>query len=130
MPEPAIHAASGRPTDSSLTSCAHLQRSGNRDDFPNSARRSLSGRRQSISLRENLTASNKSNEASSTPKRGLGSRPAGWSKKLGMFSGVFVPTCLNVLSILMFLRFGFILGKSLPSEAFSVYFPSLLLTYS
>lgn len=31
--------------------------------------------------------------------------------KLGMLSGVFVPTCLNVLSILMFLRFGFILGK-------------------
>jgi len=28
-----------------------------------------------------------------------------------MFSGVYVPTCLNVLSILMFLRFGFILGQ-------------------
>ncbi|WEW61307.1 hypothetical protein PRK78_006797 [Emydomyces testavorans] len=34
------------------------------------------------------------------------------SKKLGTFSGVFVPTTLNVLSILMFLRFGFILGQS------------------
>ncbi|KAJ5681756.1 uncharacterized protein N7477_001696 [Penicillium maclennaniae] len=32
------------------------------------------------------------------------------SKKLGTFSGVFVPTTLNVLSILMFIRFGFILG--------------------
>ncbi|KAI9789771.1 MAG: hypothetical protein M1816_005810 [Peltula sp. TS41687] len=32
--------------------------------------------------------------------------------KLGTFSGVFVPTSLNVLSILMFLRFGFILGQS------------------
>ncbi|KAK6334114.1 hypothetical protein TWF696_002617 [Orbilia brochopaga] len=32
--------------------------------------------------------------------------------KLGTFSGVFVPTTLNVLSILMFLRFGFILGQS------------------
>ncbi|KAI1942812.1 hypothetical protein LOZ66_001220 [Ophidiomyces ophidiicola] len=32
-------------------------------------------------------------------------------KKLGTFSGVFVPTTLNVLSILMFLRFGFILGQ-------------------
>ncbi|KAF3934122.1 hypothetical protein ABW19_dt0210240 [Dactylella cylindrospora] len=34
------------------------------------------------------------------------------SSKLGTFSGVFVPTTLNVLSILMFLRFGFILGQS------------------
>lgn len=32
--------------------------------------------------------------------------------KLGTFAGVFVPTTLNVLSILMFLRFGFILGQS------------------
>jgi potassium/chloride transporter 9 len=32
--------------------------------------------------------------------------------KLGTFSGVFVPTTLNVLSILMVLRFGFILGQS------------------
>jgi potassium/chloride transporter 9 len=34
------------------------------------------------------------------------------SGKLGTFAGVFVPTTLNVLSILMFLRFGFILGQS------------------
>lgn len=33
-------------------------------------------------------------------------------EKLGTVSGVFVPTTLNVLSILMFLRFGFILGQS------------------
>lgn len=32
-------------------------------------------------------------------------------KKLGTFSGVFVPTTLNVLSVLMFLRFSFILGQ-------------------
>lgn len=34
------------------------------------------------------------------------------AEKLGTFSGVFVPTTLNVLSVLMFLRFGFILGQS------------------
>lgn len=34
------------------------------------------------------------------------------SKKMGTFNGVFLPTTLNVLSILMFLRFGFILGQA------------------
>jgi len=46
------------------------------------------------------------------PKVGSMPRPVGGSEKLGTFSGVFVPTTLNVLSILMFLRFGFILGQS------------------
>lgn len=46
------------------------------------------------------------------PKVGLASRPVGGTEKLGTLSGVFVPTTLNVLSILMFLRFGFILGQS------------------
>jgi potassium/chloride transporter 9 len=31
---------------------------------------------------------------------------------LGTFQGVFVPTSLNIFSILVFLRFGFILGQS------------------
>jgi solute carrier family 12 (potassium/chloride transporters), member 9 len=39
-------------------------------------------------------------------------RAVNGSQKLGTFSGVFVPTSLNVLSILMFIRFGFILGQS------------------
>ncbi|KAK5051032.1 hypothetical protein LTR84_003591 [Exophiala bonariae] len=39
-------------------------------------------------------------------------RPVGGTEKLDTFSGVFVPTSLNVLSILMFIRFGFILGQS------------------
>ena len=34
------------------------------------------------------------------------------SGKLGTYSGVFVPTILNVLSVLMFLRFGFVLGQA------------------
>ncbi|POR39200.1 Vacuolar cation-chloride cotransporter 1 [Tolypocladium paradoxum] len=33
------------------------------------------------------------------------------SGKLGLMSGVYIPVCLNIMSILMFLRFGFILGQ-------------------
>lgn len=46
------------------------------------------------------------------PNGGLASRSSASTGKLGTFSGVFVPTTLNVISILMFLRFGFILGQS------------------
>lgn len=46
------------------------------------------------------------------PRPGAMPRPVGGKAKLGTFSGVFVPTSLNVLSILMFLRFGFILGQA------------------
>lgn len=44
--------------------------------------------------------------------KSVGGIPGAASAKLGTFAGVFVPTTLNVLSILMFLRFGFILGQS------------------
>lgn len=33
------------------------------------------------------------------------------SNKLGTTSGVFIPVYLNIMSILMFLRFGLILGQ-------------------
>ena len=46
------------------------------------------------------------------PRPGALPRPVGGQEKLGTFSGVFVPTTLNVLSILMFIRFGMILGQS------------------
>ena len=41
----------------------------------------------------------------------LGSRSSKTSSKLGTMNGVTLPTILNVLSILMFLRFGFIIGQ-------------------
>lgn len=50
-------------------------------------------------------------EKSTLPRVGS-LRPIGGTEKLNTFSGVFVPTSLNVLSILMFIRFGFILGQS------------------
>lgn len=31
--------------------------------------------------------------------------------KLGLVSGVYIPVCLNIFSILLFLRFGMILGQ-------------------
>lgn len=80
---------------------------GERDEDSRGSRR---GRRLSMTIGENLMEDGKRDGNLSSPKRGLGPRTVGGSEKLGMFSGVFVPTCLNVLSILMFLRFGFILG--------------------
>jgi potassium/chloride transporter 9 len=39
------------------------------------------------------------------------SETPGKRNKLGMVSGVYIPVCLNIISILMFLRFGLILGQ-------------------
>ncbi len=35
----------------------------------------------------------------------------GKKHKLGVISGVYIPVCLNILSIIAFLRFGLILGQ-------------------
>lgn len=37
--------------------------------------------------------------------------PSAKRHKLGIVSGVYIPVCLNIISILMFLRFGRILGR-------------------
>ncbi|POS85933.1 hypothetical protein EPUL_001864 [Erysiphe pulchra] len=57
---------------------------------------------------EKMCDRNKKNSSATVPNKSSSSKEI----KLGMFSGVFVPTCLNVLSILMFLRFGFLLGQA------------------
>ena len=84
-------------------------------DDTSRARRSASGRRRHDATRKDSSTAHKHSDVGkldgeSTIKTGLVPRPVGGNEKLGMFSGVYVPTCLNVLSILMFLRFGFILG--------------------
>lgn len=60
----------------------------------------------------NFSSSGDNEAPSKEPKPGSISKLAEGAEKLGTFSGVFVPTTLNVLSVLMFLRFGFILGQS------------------
>lgn len=67
---------------------------------------------QSLTAQMHSNANEHKNSTGVSSKRhGMAPRPVGGEEKLGMFSGVFVPTSLNVLSILMFLRFGFILGQ-------------------
>lgn len=85
------------------------------DDTPATNRSRNRGRRKSghtLLPDHSLTAQmHQSSQRSDLPKIGAFPRPVGGSEKLGTFSGVFVPTSLNVLSILMFIRFGFILGQ-------------------
>jgi len=124
--EPATNASTPPPRDHEFTKrLLHIHsHSDDGNSRSTSRRRSVSGRRRSIAsatvAQDSLTAqmhnaeSKKVNGDASAPRPGLGPRPIGGSEKLGMFSGVYVPTCLNVLSILMFLRFGFLLGLFVP----------------
>lgn len=73
-------------------------------------RHSLLGDKSLPAQMHNISSSGDDEAPSRELKPGPISKLAG--EKLGTFSGVFVPTTLNVLSVLMFLRFGFILGQS------------------
>lgn len=118
--EPATNESSPPPREHSLTKrLLHIASFGGRNGSPDVRRRSTNGRKTSATSAEdelatiqmnNAAEMKKANGEASIPKAGLGPRPIGGNEKLGLFSGVYVPTCLNVLSILMFLRFGFILG--------------------
>ena len=57
-------------------------------------------------------STDKLNEYTTSTRPGAMPRPVGGTSKLGTFTGVFVPTSLNIISILLFLRFGMILGQS------------------
>lgn len=118
--EPATNDSTPPPHEHELTKrLLHIHSHDSNDGSSHLRRRSASGRRKAHTLEEdsltvqmhNDAESKKANGDPSAPKPGLGPRPIGGDEKLGLFSGVYVPTCLNVLSILMFLRFGFILGQ-------------------
>ncbi|KAF2854559.1 cation chloride cotransporter-like protein [Plenodomus tracheiphilus IPT5] len=86
---------------------------------PNHGRNALGGWLSTLlhplqSMFTSVGHNDKRNSASDPfkPRPGAVPRPVGGTEKLGTFAGVFVPVTLNVLSILMFLRFGFLLGQA------------------
>jgi solute carrier family 12 (potassium/chloride transporters), member 9 len=113
-PQPIRRSSSGRTPKG--TPRKHRQSSsGAKRKSTSSAQIDLSGISFDGAAVEGLDKSNRSvtnGTQASHPKMGAFPRPVGGQQKLGTFSGVFVPTTLNVLSILMFLRFGFILGQT------------------
>ena len=119
--EPLTNASKPVPHRHELTKRLFGSRDGS-NEAPNLIRRTSSSRQRSsngllggTSLTTNITKLSRSKsqeDTVSTPRTGSMPRPVGGHGKLGTFSGVFVPTTLNVLSILMFLRFGVILGQS------------------
>lgn len=64
------------------------------------------------SLAAHLNAHGPSEVMATKTKSEMPPPPTQQQQKLDTFSGVFVPVSLNVLSILMFIRFGFVLGQS------------------
>ncbi|RLV94909.1 Vacuolar cation-chloride cotransporter 1 [Spathaspora sp. JA1] len=76
--------------------------------LPNRSRNSTSQRTTPRSARATSKPSNNVGDSKSKEKD---NKSKGTKNKLGTFEGVFLPTSLNVLSILMFLRFGFIIGQ-------------------
>ena len=116
-----------------------LHRSGN-DDGADQMRASVSGpidaRSSSASLRSSRASSSQADSASASPSlvltdsspllhgtgihgrssamhhASLPSHEVPVMRKLGTWDGVFMPVTLNVLGIILFLRFGFILGQA------------------
>lgn len=116
-----------------------LHRSGN-DDGADQMRASVSGpvdsRSSSASLRSTRASSSQAASATASPSlvltesspllhgTGMGGRSSAMHhaslssqevpvmRKLGTWDGVFMPVTLNVLGIILFLRFGFILGQA------------------
>lgn len=72
----------------------------------------ISGDRPRLDYTTNETPNTQVKDESHVRKTRTSPGTSTGGSKLGTFSGVFVPTSLNVLSILMFLRFSFILGQS------------------
>lgn len=117
--EPATNSSIPQPRRHSLTKrVLHTHDEPEFETSSSAQRRSRTRNPATLMNEDSLTAQMHANgmhgetrKDENVSKPGLGPRPVGGTEKLGTFSGVFVPTCLNVLSILMFLRFGFILGQ-------------------